>query len=104
MRERSDILSALVRHRAPVANGGLFRVRRFASDLPASVQAGNRIQPSAQGSNLALARGLLARSGRQYHLPVSRRQYAPVSALATIGRLAQALSKKRELTVPARLE
>src|SRR5258708_20847234 len=101
MRERSDILSALVRHGAPVANGGLFRVRRFGRYLPASVQAGNRIQPSAQGSNLALARGLLARSGRQYHLPVSRRQYAPVSALATIGRLAQALRTRPDLLAHA---
>src|SRR5258708_17987539 len=115
MRERSDILSALVRHGAPVANGGLFRVRRLGRHLPASLQAGNRIQPSAQGSNLALARGLFARSGRQYDLPVFRRQYAPISALAPVGRLAQTLrtrpgllaqtlSKKRELTVPARLE
>src|SRR5258707_14026665 len=97
MRERSDILSALVRHGAPVANGGLFRVRRLGRHLPASLQAGNRIQPSAQGSNLALARGLFARSGRQYDLPVFRRQYAPISALAPVGRLAQTLRARGDL-------
>src|SRR5580704_8984893 len=103
MRERRDIFSARVRHRAAVANRGLFRMRRFGRHLPASVQAGNRIQPSAQGSNLALARGLPAGSGRQYDLPVFRRQYAPISALAPIGRLTQTLRSRRDFADSPRL-
>ncbi len=107
----TQIVSALPRYaRFECQNGATFSLHAFDTVLPSQTvvyfecddldatyerlcKLGIEFNQASQRPDLALARGLPARSGRQYHLSVSRRAYPPISALALVRRFAQTLSE-----------
>ena len=110
----TQIVSALPRYaRFECQNGATFSLHAFDTVLPSQTvvyfecddldatyvrlrKLGIEFNQAPQ-DQIRLGERRICRIRRQYHLPVPRRQYPPISALALVRGLAQALSESSNL-------